>query len=90
MYSDAKFLPVSKNANPLFLILDKGGEFWNVSMSDERCETDLGADFAELRSRLLSSVPCLNSTGRLLGFPFNLLDFLKQSTPEVSPELHLP
>ena len=57
MYSDAKFLPVSKNANPLFLSLDKGGEFWNISMSDERCETDLGADFAELRSRLLSSVP---------------------------------
>jgi len=59
-------------------------------MTDERCKMDMGEDFCELRHTLLSTTPCLQQTGRMLGYPFNVLDFVNQSTPEVCPELHSP
>ena len=79
-----------KNPNPLFLALNSGSTFWHASMTDERCTMDLGEAFLELRYSLLSSTPCLLKIGRMLGYPYNVLDFVKQSDPEVCPELHSP
>ena len=87
---DGKFTPEGKNANPLFLALDSGSTFYHASMTDERCTMDLGEPFLELRRSLLSTTPCLQTIGRMLGFQYNVLEFVKQSDPDVCPELYSP
>ena len=87
---DGKFTPEGKNANPLFLALNSGSTFYHVSMTDERCTMDLGEPFLELRYSLLSNTPCLQKIGRMLGFQYNILEFVKQSNPDVCPELYSP
>ena len=87
---DGKFTSEGKNANPLFLALDSGSTFYHASMTDERCTMDLGEPFLELRRSLLSTTPCLQTIGRMLGFQYNVLEFVKQSDPDVCPELYSP